>query len=229
MWETTAGSFYGLAYRKTSGTSPFTGGSSPSASANWTLLQLPNTAGVLQIANGGTGTTSAAGARTNLGSTAVGDAVFIAANAAAARSTLAAAASGSNNDITSLTALTTIPTATIIGGFTVGYKELPQNVQSSSYTLVSTDAGKHILHPTADTTARTFTIPSNAAVPFPIGTTITVINQYNAGLLTISINSDVMRIADSGLTGSRTLSANGICNIIKVTNTEWFINGVGLS
>lgn len=40
------------------------------------------------IADGGTGASTAAGARTNLGSTTVGDAVFIAANAAAARTAI---------------------------------------------------------------------------------------------------------------------------------------------
>ena len=85
--------------------------------------------GTLAVVNGGTAATTAAGARTSLGSTAVGDAifvtasaaaartslgstavgdaVFIAASAAAARSTLVAAASGANSDITSLSAIST--------------------------------------------------------------------------------------------------------------------------
>lgn len=44
--------------------------------------------GTLALANGGTGATTAAAARTNLGSTTVGDALFTAATAAAARTTL---------------------------------------------------------------------------------------------------------------------------------------------
>ncbi|MEQ1615650.1 MAG: glycine-rich domain-containing protein [Hyphomicrobiaceae bacterium] len=50
--------------------------------------------GTLAIANGGTGATTAGGARTNLGSTAIGDALFTTANAAAARTTLGATATG---------------------------------------------------------------------------------------------------------------------------------------
>lgn len=46
------------------------------------------------IASGGTGATTAAGARTNLGSTATGDSLFTAANAAAARTALGATAVG---------------------------------------------------------------------------------------------------------------------------------------
>ena len=50
--------------------------------------------GTLAIANGGTGAVTSGGARTNLGSTAIGDALFTTANAAAARTTLGATATG---------------------------------------------------------------------------------------------------------------------------------------
>lgn len=106
---------------------------------------------------------------------------------------------------------------------------LTQNSQSAAYTCVLTDAQKHILHPSADTTARTFTIPANASVSFPIGTAITFINQAGAGVVTIAITTDTMRMAGSGATGSRTLAANGIATALKVTSTEWIISGVGLS
>lgn len=113
--------------------------------------------------------------------------------------------------------------------YTVGFLNMPQNSQSSSYTLVLADAGKHILHPSADTTARTFTIPANSSVQFPIGTAITIINQNSAGVVTISINTDTMRLAGAGTTGSRTLAANGIATAIKITSTEWIISGTGLT
>jgi hypothetical protein len=61
----------------------------------------------LTVAQGGTGDTTASGARINLGGTSTGIAVFIAASAAAGRTALSAAASGANSDITSLTGLTT--------------------------------------------------------------------------------------------------------------------------
>lgn len=104
-----------------------------------------------------------------------------------------------------------------------------QNSQSAAYTLVLTDGGKHILHPSADTTARIWTIDSNANVPYPIGTAITFINQNGAGVITIAITSDTMRLAGAGTTGSRTLAANGIATAVKVTSTEWIISGTGLT
>jgi len=112
---------------------------------------------------------------------------------------------------------------------TVGYLNIPQNSQSAAYTLVATDSGKHVLHPSADTTARTFTIPANSSVPYAIGTAITFINQNGAGVVTIAITTDTMRLAGAGTTGSRTLAANGIATCIKVTSTEWIISGTGLT
>lgn len=104
---------------------------------------------------------------------------------------------------------------------------IPQNSQSTAYTLVLADAQKHILHPTADNNARTFTIPANASVAYPIGTSITFINQINT--VTIAINSDTLTWAGPNTTGSRTLAAGGWATAIKITSTIWFISGVGLS
>jgi hypothetical protein len=113
--------------------------------------------------------------------------------------------------------------------FNIGLREIPQNSQSAPYTLLITDSGKHILHPSADTTARTITIPANSSVAFPIGTTVTFINQDSAGVMTIAITTDTMRLAGAGTTGSRTLAANGIATAIKLTSTEWIISGTGLT
>lgn len=120
-------------------------------------------------------------------------------------------------------------TITPDGTNAVGFLGIPQNSQSANYTLALGDAGKHILHPSADTTARSFTIPANASVAYPVGTAVTFVNQNGAGVVTISITTDTMRLAGSGTTGSRTLAANGIATAIKVSSTEWLISGTGLT
>lgn len=107
------------------------------------------------------------------------------------------------------------------------YSNLPQNSKSAAYTTVLADRNTHILHPTADNNARTFTIDSNANVAYPIGTTLTFINQINT--VTIAITSDTLVLTGLGSTGSRTLAANGMATAVKVTSTIWFINGVGLT
>lgn len=101
--------------------------------------------------------------------------------------------------------------------------------KNSAYPIVLTDAGTALLHPSSDTTPRTFTIPANASVAFPVGSILTFINQDSAGDLTIAITSDTLRLAGDGSTGSRTLAANGIATATKLTSTEWIINGTGLT
>lgn len=113
--------------------------------------------------------------------------------------------------------------------FTSSTPQIPQNSKSAAYTTVLSDAGKHIFHPSADTSARTWTIDSNANVAYPIGTTLSFVNQNAAGVITIAITSDTMRLAGSGTTGSRTLAANGIATALKITSTEWIINGTNLT
>jgi hypothetical protein len=123
----------------------------------------------------------------------------------------------------------TLSGCTVDGTNAVGFRTVPQNSQSTDYTLVLDDSGKHIFHPSADTTARTFTIPANSSVAYPIGTAVTFINQDGAGVVTIAITTDTMRLSPDGTTGSRTLAANGSATCIKVTSTEWIISGSGLT
>jgi hypothetical protein len=111
----------------------------------------------------------------------------------------------------------------------VGFRNIPQNSKSAAYTLVLADAGKHIYHPSADTTARIWTIPANASVAYPIGTAITFVNDTSGGVITIAITTDTLVLAGAGTTGSRTLAANGVATAIKVTATRWIISGTGLT
>lgn len=150
---------------------------------------------------------------------------------------IAADSTGTTNTVTAMPAmsLTVLPgqefsfTRTGTNAWRGGTLDdgLQQNSQSAAYTTVWADRNKQILHPTADNNARTFTIDSNANVPYPIGTTLTFINQINT--VTIAITSDTMTLAGAGTTGSRTLAANGIATAIKVSSTGWIINGTGLT
>jgi hypothetical protein len=116
------------------------------------------------------------------------------------------------------------------GGATIAeVRSIPQNSQSAAYTLVLADAGKHIYHPSADTTARIWTIPANGTVAFPIGTAVTFINDTSAGTVTIAITTDTLVLMGAGSTGSRTLAAGGIATAVKVTSTRWVISGVNLT
>ena len=117
---------------------------------------------------------------------------------------------------------------TVDGADAIGFRNIPQNSQSAAYTCVLTDSGKHILHPSTDATARTFTIPANASVAYPIGTALTFINM-TVQVVTIAITTDTMNLSDAGTTGSRTLARFGSATAIKITATNWLISGSGLT
>jgi hypothetical protein len=107
----------------------------------------------------------------------------------------------------------------------VGFRTVPQNLQSTSYVTVAADSGKHLF---TSTGSITFTIAANASVAYPIGTAITFVNT-NASSITIAINSDTMTLAGGTNTGSRTLAQNGVATALKITSTSWLINGTGLT
>jgi len=108
----------------------------------------------------------------------------------------------------------------------LGYLGLPQSATATTATLAIGDAGKHIYVTTA---SQTITIPANASVAYPIGTTITFIAGSSATTVSIAIATDTMRLAGGALTGTRTLAANGMATAVKVAATTWYINGIGLT
>ena len=122
----------------------------------------------------------------------------------------------------------TLSSCTVDGTNEVGFRNIPQNSQSADYTLVLADAGKHIFHPSTDANARTFTIPANSSVAYPIGTAITFINMTSQ-VLTIAITTDTMYLSPAGTTGSRSLAQYGSATAIKITSTNWLISGSGLT
>jgi hypothetical protein len=117
---------------------------------------------------------------------------------------------------------------TVDGTNAVGFLNIPINSQSATYGLLLADAGKCILHPSTDANARTFTIPANSSVAYPIGTAITFINMTSQ-VVTIAITTDTMYLSNAGTQGSRSLAQYGSATAIKMTSTTWLISGSGLT
>jgi hypothetical protein len=107
----------------------------------------------------------------------------------------------------------------------VGFLGAPQMSDQDDYTLALTDAGGHYYHVSGST--HTLTIPANGSIAFPIGTVINIINENGGGVLNLVITSDTLRWGSS--TGSRTISANGVAAIMKVTSTVWRLTGTGIA
>ena len=123
-----------------------------------------------------------------------------------------------------------LASCTVDGTNGVGYINIPQNSQSAAYTLVAADAGKHIFHPSTDATARTFTIPANSSVAYPIGTAISFVNMTSQ-VVSIAINTDTMYLAgaSTSTTGTRSLAIYGTATALKIASTTWIISGAGLT
>jgi hypothetical protein len=122
----------------------------------------------------------------------------------------------------------TLSGCTVDGTDAVGFRNTPVNSKSADYTLVLADSGKTIFHPAADNNARTFTIPANSSVAYPVGTVLTFVNLAAADV-TIAITTDTMYLAGDGTTGSRTLAEYGIASAVKLASTDWLISGNGLT
>ena len=188
----------------------------------------------IALAGGGTGAGTAANARVNLlpSYTSNGSKV-LALNSGATDVEWVTSATGDvtlngTQTLTNKTISGASNTLTVDGTDAVGFRNIPQNSQSAAYTCVLADSGKHIFHPSSDANARTFTIPANSSVAYPIGTAITFINM-TAAVVTIAITTDTMYLSSAGTTGSRSLAQYGSATAIKMTSTTWLISGSGLT
>ena len=135
----------------------------------------------------------------------------------------AKAASGANTDITALDQDVTITATGTIAANSLGYRGLPQNSQTASYTLALADAGKHI-----SITTGGVVIPANSSIAFPVGTAIVVFNNSGTSQ-NISITTDTLRQAGTANTGTRTLAQYGLATCVKVASTTWVISGAGVN
>ena len=160
--------------------------------------------GTLAVGNGGTGVTSSTGSGS----------VVLSTSPTLTTPVLGTPTSG------------TLSNCTVDGTDSVGFRNIPQNAQTGSYTLVIADSGKHIYRGSGG--AATWTIPANSSVAYAIGTAITFIN-LSATSVSIAITTDTMYLSSAGTTGTRTLAQYGSATALKITSTSWLISGSGLT
>jgi hypothetical protein len=185
------------------------------------------------VASGGTGTTTSTGSGSNVLSTSptlVTPDIGVATATSVNKVAITAPATGSTLTIADGKTLTVSNTVTLTGTDSTSYNlnaltQIPQNTQSISYTLVLSDAGKAVIE---STSATTLTIPANGTVAYPVGTSLTFVNN-TTGNISIAITTDTMYLAGTATTGTRTLAQRGIATAYKVTSTVWFIAGGGLT
>ena len=98
-------------------------------------------------------------------------------------------------------------------------RSIPQNTQGSTYTLVASDAGKHIL------ASGTITVPDSV---FSAGDAVTIVNNTGSDL-TITKTITTMYLGTDATSANRTLSTRGIATILFASGTVAYISGAGLS
>jgi hypothetical protein len=119
-------------------------------------------------------------------------------------------------------------TGCTVGSVDIGYRNVPQNIQSVDYTLALADNGKHVY--SANTGAQTITVPTNASVAFPIGTAISIVNNGTTAITFTTTSLTVYKAGTSAAWASGgTMEIRGMATLMKVDTDTWFISGAGLS
>jgi len=110
--------------------------------------------------------------------------------------------------------------ATVTGYFDGRVPNIPQNAQGGAYTLVKSDAGKHI------NAGGNVTV--NASI-FDIGDAISVFNDTGGDITIIQGSSVTLRLVADTSTGTRTLANYGLACILCVGSNEFVVSGGGVS
>ena len=106
---------------------------------------------------------------------------------------------------------------------------VPQNAQTTNYTLQLSDAGKHIYYTQSSNTI--LYIPTTSNVAFSNGTTIMIVSRTSSSAnVTVLPNTGVsMYLAGNTTSASRNVTTYGMASLIQVAANTWFINGTGVS
>lgn len=100
-------------------------------------------------------------------------------------------------------------------------RDIPQNAKTSGYTLIISDAGKHI-----SITTGGVTVPASV---FSAGDAVSIYNNSGSNQTITQGASTTVRLAGTATTGNRTLAQYGICTVLCVASNVFVISGAGLS
>lgn len=114
------------------------------------------------------------------------------------------------------------PTFTGVVSDTAGpIRAIPQNSRTAAYTLVASDAGKHI-----SITTGGVTVPAGV---FSVGDAITIYNNSGSNQTITQGSTVTLRQVGTANTGNRTLAQYGLVSILCVASNVFVISGGGLT
>lgn len=100
-------------------------------------------------------------------------------------------------------------------------RAIPPNAQTSAYTLVIGDLGKHIAITTGGVT-----VPASV---FAAGDVVSIYNNSGSNQTITQGASVTMYLAGTATTGNRTLAQRGVCTVLCVASNTFVISGGGLT
>ena len=106
---------------------------------------------------------------------------------------------------------------------------IPQNARTTDYTLIASDAGKHLYY-TQSANVNLY-IPWSSNASFANGTTIMIVSRTTSSAnVTVTPNTGVtMYLAGNTISASRNVTTYGIATLMQVDANTWFINGNGIT
>lgn len=96
-----------------------------------------------------------------------------------------------------------------------------KNTQNNQYTLVLSDANK-VVEMNISSGSNNLIVPTNASVPFPSGTIITL-SQYGAGQVNIIGDTGVTLRSSGGK--NKTAAQYSVATLYKRDTNEWYLYG----
>lgn len=120
-----------------------------------------------------------------------------------------------------VTSSSTVTATTTVSDNLGNVRTIVQNPQSTNYTLLATDAGKHI-----SISSGNVTVPSAV---FTAGQAISGFNNSSGNELVVQGAGVTMYLAGTALTGNRTVSQRGLWTVLCVASNTFAISGAGLS
>jgi hypothetical protein len=105
---------------------------------------------------------------------------------------------------------------------------VPQNAQTTNYTLVNSDAGKHLYYTQSANVSLYIPWSSNAS--FSNGTTIMIVSRTTSSAnVTVTPNTGVtMYLAGNTTSASRNVITHGVATLLQVASNTWMIYGTGV-
>lgn len=166
--------------------------------------------GTLAVANGGTGVTS---------STGTGSVVLSASPTFTGTATFANIST--TNVSATLVSSTNVNASSNVTDSLGNVRTIVQNAQTTGYTLLATDSGKHI-----SITTGGVTIPASV---FSAGQAVTIYNNSASSQTLTQASGVTMYLAGTATTGNRTLAQRGLATVLCTGTNAFVIAGGGLT